>query len=495
MSDHPFDRYADFTDLTLLKEYSERPLRKCLRVNTLKMSVEDFTKYAQEKGWELKQVPWCSEGFFVDRPLDPSTSLRARGDTVREPLGKDLLHMLGHTYIQEASSMLPVALLDPKPGEAVLDMAAAPGSKSTQIAAQMGNTGTLIANDMQEARLRTLVTALNRLGVTNVRVTKKVGQWFAKNMTARFDRVLIDAPCTGQGTSRKDPTALTYCSPHSIGKNAKLQRELLEAAIHAVKIGGRIVYSTCTLTPEENEDVVISVLKKFEGQVEVVDPRTLKMVNGKWQMDKAIEDSIRVQASLQQNHQSPINNYPFLRLWPQTYDSEGFFCAVLTKTGPTRDIEKVEALKLREEWMPKARKREITEFLQERFHAELVTDNDVLLENGERIRITNEKTMKFPLPCPHVIIGLPFGKLLQKSPIKLDHDFVTLRGSQAKDGIVDLTEEQWRELIRGQDCAYEGQLEGHILLRYNGLCIGRGRVSEGKIRNHLPRWMIQLRSS
>lgn len=476
MQDHPFDRYAGFTDLKLLKEFSEKPLRKCMRINTLKMDREDFTKYAIERRWELGEVPWCSDGFFIDR------------EDRSEPLGKDLLHMLGHTYIQEASSMLPVALLDPQPGERILDMAAAPGSKSTQIAARMQNTGVLVANDMQEARLHTLITALNRLGILNTIVTKKMGQWFSKHMTARFDRVLIDAPCTGQGTSRKDPSALQYCSEHSIGKNAKLQRELLESAIHAVKIGGRIVYSTCTLTPEENEEVVISMLKKFEGKVEILDPRGLKIENEKLKIDQAIQDSFIVQNNLQ----SSIFNLPFLRIWPQTYNTEGFFCAVLTKTGPTRDIEKHETVKMKEEWMPKARVQEIKDFIQERFGTQMIGEDEVLLQNNDRAWITNHDCLKFPLACPHRYIGLPFAKLLDRAPVRLDHDFVTLRGSGVKQNIIDLEDSQWETLIKGQDFDSDPEILGHILLRYKGICIGRGRAKEGRCKNQLPRWVIQM---
>ncbi len=477
--DHPFDRYAGFTNLSKLKEFSEKPLRKCLRVNTLKMPVNDFKNYAKEKGWELEDVPWCSEGFFIDRP-DRS-----------EPLGKDFLHMLGCTYIQEASSMLPVALLDPQPGERILDMAAAPGSKSTQIADRMGNTGVLVANDMQEGRLRTLVTALQRLGVINTLVTKKMGQWFGKHMTARFDRVLIDAPCTGQGTSRKDSSALKYCSIHSIGKNAKLQRELLESAIHACKIGGRIVYSTCTLTPEENEETVISVLRKFEGLVEVVDPRELGKW-GNWELGKAIEDSEVVQQSYFPSSQVP--KLSFLRIWPHTYDTEGFFCAVLTKTGPTRPIEKHEVVKMKEEWLPKARVSEITEFLKERFGTPVITEEEILLKNSDRLWLTNKDVLKFPLPVRHYAVGLPFGKILERAPIKLDQDLVTLRGSSSDTNIVDLTDDDWNELLLGQDIDCDAELLGHVLLRYKGFCVGRGRARDGRLKNHLPRWMIQLKS-
>src|SRR3989338_899285 len=208
---HPFDRYAPFTDVAVLKEASERPLRKSIRVNTLKWRVSDFLMWAKEKEWSLEQVPWCAEGFFIDR-IDR-----------KRALGKELRHLLGHFYIQEAASMLPVSLLDPKPGECILDMSAAPGSKTTQIAALMRERGVIVANDVQEKRIWTLKTALHRLGVINCVITKKSGQWFAKHMAERFDRVLIDAPCTAQGISRKDITALQYSSLQGIEKAAYLQ--------------------------------------------------------------------------------------------------------------------------------------------------------------------------------------------------------------------------------------------------------------------------------
>ena len=233
---HALDRYAVFTDLQVLQEISKKPLRKSLRVNTLKSSLEEVKKWGEKQGWKLNPVPWCREGFFVER-------------TDEKALGKDLLHQLGAIYLQEAASMLPVELLDPKPGEEILDLCAAPGSKTTQIAAKMENTGVIVANDVQEKRLWTLHAALQRAGILNTILTSKNGEWFGGHLTECFDRVLCDAPCSAQGIARKDPDALKLGTPKHIEKLKQMQLKLLEAAIHATKIGGRIVYSTCTLTP------------------------------------------------------------------------------------------------------------------------------------------------------------------------------------------------------------------------------------------------------
>ena len=178
----------------LSKKASRRPLRPSLRVNLLKTSVQAFKERADKRRWKLEQVPWCNEGFFVEA---------AKNETI----GRDLLHRIGYFYIQEAASMLPVALLDPKPGEKILDLCAAPGSKTTQIASKMQGKGVVVANDVQEKRLWVLRSSLQRSGVTNAIVTKRVGQGFAK-WTEQFDRVLCDAPCTALGTSRKDSDAI-----------------------------------------------------------------------------------------------------------------------------------------------------------------------------------------------------------------------------------------------------------------------------------------------
>lgn len=467
---HPFDRYAKFTNLALLKEYSAKPLRRCVRVNTILSSVEKLTQWGTEKGWQLEPVPWCKEGFFVER----------EDRTV--PLGKDLMHLLGHFYFQEASSMLPVELLDPQPGENILDMAAAPGSKSTQIAAKMRGRGVLVANDMEDRRIKTLREALNRSGVTNVIITKKIGQWFGENMTGRFDRVLIDAPCTAQGTVRKDAQALNFTSDHSIGKAAKLQRELLESAVHATKIGGRIVYSTCTLCPEENEEVVRSILNKFSTQLEVSDPRKMSVNGAEKKLGAAVKDSLKVQGS--------AGDMPLLRIWPHTYDTEGFFCAVLTKTAPTRPAEKVEIKHLREKPLPVGVQREIRTFLRTRYGTDIVEDGEQILDRGDHLVLTTDQVLKFKLPTVDYAAGLPFGKRLRDVPVYIDHEMAVLRGSAATENSYTVDDGQLQQLLQGKDIACDSSLRNHVLLHYRGLCIGRGRAYMGTLKNHLPRWMI-----
>ncbi|MDD5055917.1 MAG: SAM-dependent methyltransferase [Candidatus Peribacteraceae bacterium] len=525
-----FDRYADFTDLKALNEWSLKPLRKSLRVNTLKCSTDELLKWGKAKNWMLEPVPWCKEAFFIDR-VD-------RG----EALGKDLLHLLGYFYMQEAASMLPVTLLDPQPGDRVLDMSAAPGSKTTQIADALAATqrinkehlsaraesrgdkcsypdgghgstpltmtnqsrGLLIANDVQEKRIWGMLSNLQRCGVVDVIVTKKVGQWFTGNMTEMFDRVLCDAPCTAQGTVRKDSDALTYCSLDNIGKMAKLQRELLESAVHACKVGGRIVYSTCTLTPEENEDVVLSILNKFGDQLEVVDPyeaRSDKREATSGFFDQAIQDSHNVQDWLRREN-LPLTAYrlPLLRLWPQTYDTEGFFCAVLQKKAPTRQRKWKDQEIHRWSLVANARMKEAKDRLADWFGTPFMRDDEVLVESKEQMMIVPQAAIEFRLPVNPYLAGLPFAKLTNHGLPRLSHEMTTLRGREATKQVIVLSEEEMRQSLKGVNVRFDqtNVRDGDVLLAIDSpafgrpILFGRGMLKQGTILNRLPREVVRM---
>ncbi len=465
----PLDRYAPFTDLAALKAASAKPLRKCIRVNTLKTTVETVKQWAVDHGWKLDPVPWCPEGFFIDR------------EDRTEALGKDLLHLLGHVYLQEASSMLPPVLLDPKPGETVLDMCAAPGSKTTQIAAMMQGRGAIVANEVQEKRMWTLNTACQRSGVTNVILTKKVGQWFGKHMTEQFDRVLCDAPCSAQGTVRKDSDALNFCGPENIAKMARLQMEVLEAAVHAAKVGGMIVYSTCTLTPEENEGVVLNTLNKFCEQLEGVDLQVL-------QMEQAIGDSMLVQKSM-----NPGIHAPCLRIWPQTYDTEGFFCAVLRKIAPTRPREHCASVLRREEPFAKHMEMEIRKRIADMYGTDFVHEGEMLVHRGDLVLLTTESAASQHLPVVDYGMGLPYAKGLKDGRFRITDELATARGIEATNNVLNLSESDLEELLEGQNIECLDTAHGDQLLHWDGLAIGRGLAKEGYLKNRLSRWIVQLK--
>ncbi len=301
------ERYSQMTDWDEFKKYSLSFLRRSIRVNTLKISVVDCKKRL-EKDWKLDPIPWCREGFWIDH--------KGKGDEYRRDIGNTVEHQLGYIYIQEAASMVPPVVLDPKPGELVLDMCASPGSKASQIAQYMGNEGMLIANDFQGKRLAALGINIQRMSISNEIITLMKGHQFARAGLA-FDRVLVDAPCSGTGTIRKSLKTLRIWNPNMVKKIAGEQRRLIETGFSILKEGGTMVYSTCSLEPEENEGIVDYLLTKYpQAQVEKISLKGLKR-------GTIIEE-------FEGKKYSP-EVQKCLRLWPQDNDTEGFFVAKITK--------------------------------------------------------------------------------------------------------------------------------------------------------------------
>lgn len=278
----------------------QRPLRRSIRVNTLKISVEDFLTLVAPYGWQLTPVPWCAEGFWIERDDEDAV-----------PLGSTAEHLSGLFYIQEASSMLPVAALfaEGNTPERVMDVAAAPGSKTTQIAAQMGNRGAILANEFSASRVKVLHANISRCGIHNVALTHFDGRVFGAALPEVFDAILLDAPCSGEGVVRKDPDALKNWSVESNLEIAATQRELIESAFHALRPGGTLVYSTCTLNRDENEDVCLWLKAQYPDAVEFLPLNDL----------------------FASAHEA-VTPDGFLHVFPQIYDCEGFFVARLRKT-------------------------------------------------------------------------------------------------------------------------------------------------------------------
>ncbi len=289
------ERYEEF------KRYSTAYLRKCLRVNTLKTSVKALRARLEEK-WRLTPVPWCPEGFWIEKK-----------GAARYDIGNLAEHQLGYLYIQEAASMIPPIVLAPRPGEKVLDLCAAPGSKTTQLAAMLQNKGVLVANDVDWQRLKPLGINLQRCGVTNTVVLLKSNR---RLPTAFFDKVLVDAPCTGTGTVRKSLKTLRMWSPGLVKRMARDQRRLLQQGFELLKPGGVLVYSTCTLEPEEDEGVVSWLLEQHD------DARLEEI-----EID--IQRSPAVTAWEGKEFHPDVEKC--LRIYPQDNDTEGFFVAKVRK--------------------------------------------------------------------------------------------------------------------------------------------------------------------
>ena len=296
-------RYCALTDFEAFKKASLSYPRKSIRVNTLKVSVGELKKRL-EKNWNLEQVPWCKEGFWIEH------SKKERRD-----IGNLIEHSLGYFYIQEAASMIPPIVLEPKPDDIILDIAASPGSKTTQIAQYMQNKGILIANDYTYERMKPLSINLQRCGVTNAAITLMEGQWFKKS-GIEFDKVLVDAPCSGTGTIRKSLKTIGIWNPDMVRRLSITQKQLIETGFNLLKEGGVLVYSTCSLEPEENEEVVSFLINKYENA---------KLEEIKLNLKK----SYAILEFENKKYNEEIKKC--LRIWPQDNDTEGFFVAKIRK--------------------------------------------------------------------------------------------------------------------------------------------------------------------
>lgn len=292
-------------------ESLERPRAVALRFNPLKgeRPVLPFVG---------APVPWEPEGFYYDPETRP---------------GLHVYHEAGVYYLQEASAMAPVALLDPKPGERVCDLCAAPGGKTTQIAGRMLGQGFLVCNEINPKRAKILSRNIERMGVANALVTNEHPETLASRFPGFFDRVLVDAPCSGEGMFRKEEAAVTDWSQETVQMCARRQREILDSAARLVRPGGRLVYSTCTFAPEEDEETVAAFL---EAHPEF----TPEPVEAPWFVS---------------------GENASYRMWPHRLLGEGHFAAVLRKTqGESGEVPACPGEKCPKAWESFAKELHIT---------------------------------------------------------------------------------------------------------------------------------------
>ena len=292
-------RYEKLTDINEFREITTKFLRRSIRINTLKADVLDI-KSRLEKNFTLTKVPWHEDSFFID------------GE--RRDVGNTIEHSLGYFYIQEAASLIPPPVLNPDKNDIILDMAAAPGSKTTQLASLMENNGLIIANDIKYDRLKSLYINLQRCGVLNTIITLHD---FTKVNDFKFDKILLDAPCSGTGAIRKSLGTLKMWNPNMIKRISKLQKKLIVTAFENLKENGTLVYSTCSLEPEENEAVINFLLSKYENaKLEEIKIDNIKRSNPILEFEGNF-------------YNKEIKKC--LRIWPQDNNTEGFFVAKISK--------------------------------------------------------------------------------------------------------------------------------------------------------------------
>lgn len=301
---------------SFLKSY-EQERHQALRVNTGKMKSDVFWALAP---FHLRPVPWVKEGFYYEAADRP---------------GKHPYHEAGLYYIQEPSAMSVAALAAAEPGERILDLCAAPGGKTTQLAAAMGGQGLLVSNEIHPARAKILAQNVERMGIPNALVTNESPASLVERFPAFFDRVIVDAPCSGEGMFRKEEQATIQWSPENVALCAERQSEILESAANMLRPGGRLVYSTCTFAPEENEGTIFAFLKKHpEFSVEAV-PAYEGFDTGHPEWLPGWEEEVKEQGAsgeqLQEQLQEQLRRT--FRLWPHRLEGEGHFVAILKKAG------------------------------------------------------------------------------------------------------------------------------------------------------------------
>ena len=278
-----------------------------LRVNTLKITTEEFEKICP---FEIKKIPWVPNGYFYNLEDQPA----------RHPY-----YFAGLYYIQEPSAMTPASLLPVLPGDKVLDLCAAPGGKTTELGAKLKDQGVLVCNDISNSRAKALLKNVEIIGVRNAAVVSEAPGKLAKCFEEYFDKILVDAPCSGEGMFRKQPSIMKNWEQYGVDYYNNLQKEIILDAARMLKPGGYMVYSTCTFSPEENEGTVKFLKENFE-EFHVVDAMAVaKEIYG----DRV--DYTGFAPGHPEWADAPEEVKDCIRLWPHKINGEGHFVTLLRK--------------------------------------------------------------------------------------------------------------------------------------------------------------------
>lgn len=425
---------------------------QALRFNTLKVqSPEERMRILKVLGISSdKRVSWANEAYYFDENVRP---------------GKHPYHEMGLYYIQEPSAMSAAALLAPKPGMRVLDLCAAPGGKSTQLATYLGDSGLLVSNEINTQRSRILSQNIERMGIKNAIVTNEDSFVLASHLPGFFNAIQVDAPCSGEGMFRKLPEAIEQWSMENVAICAARQKEILDNAAVMLKPGGTIVYSTCTFSKEENEDVIEYFLEKHS--------------------DFTLEE--------------------MERFWPHKVDGEGHFVAKLVRRGSVdtgfksdRQTKKIKNNKNRKNETKPALTKENMKLLSE-FLDETISDDMAALIKNSRLVMFGEQLYR--LPDMEVDIkglkvqraGLHIGEF-KKQRFEPSHSLaLALKLSEAKN-VVKLTcdNPQTIGFFNGQSVMLSDEQaaeckKGWALVCVDGYPAGWGKVNGTQVKNHYPK--------
>ncbi len=465
------DRIAGF----LGSEYNEflsslrHPAIIGLRVNILKITANEFIHRSSLK---LSPVPWCLNGFIVGSGEE---------GTIQVLHGTHPYHSAGLYYLQEPSAMAAAETLAPRPGEKILDLAAAPGGKATHLAAIMNNVGLLVANEIHPKRVWDLAENLERCGVTNAIVVNETPQRLADHFGEYFDRVLLDAPCSGEGMFRKSEVSRREWKPELVRSCAIRQSIILEQAARMVKPGGRIAYTTCTYSPEENEGVIDGFLVQHpEFDLEII-----PNVPGYY---PAQPEWISL---------SPDNRVNLaIRIWPHRTQGEGHFIALLLKRDssgkyPSNDLTKTGLLSNRHTKVKSSGKAK--SFLDDFCRANLTIafDGSKLMINGSYIyQVLDDSPECTGLHVIHP--GWWLGSI-NKGRFTPSHSLAMgIKCDQARH-LLTLTpgDQRLSAYFKGESLTNSG-VDGWVLVSVDGYPVGWGKRVQNVIKNFYPHGLRRL---
>ena len=407
---------------------------KGIRINNL--LVNDVYELIKKLPFKMQELNFLDSGFKLNETYSG--------------IGKLILHHAGTFYVQEPSAMIPVCVLDPKPGDRVLDLCAAPGGKSTQIASMLNNKGLLFANEISRSRCNILISNLERMGIKNAIVFSKRPIDLCDDYCDYFDRVLVDAPCSGEGMFRKNPDAISHWSiEHTKGCSFR-QKEILGLAAKTVRPGGTLVYSTCTFSTVENEEII------------------------KWFLDKNSDfklEPIDVCFGEKSKFDSIISNASYMRRIYPFHGGEGQFVAKLKREGNTRiDFRK---------FINHSKIKCFSQFWEQTFD-----------EPIPKIININDKIMIVPDNMPKIkdflVAGIFAGRLKNDRFIPNHHLFkCKIKIKQNKLLNLSLSDKDALNFIKGQEI--NTNCKGYCGVRVDGIPLGFGKASNGKLKNHYPK--------
>ncbi|MCD8371315.1 MAG: RsmB/NOP family class I SAM-dependent RNA methyltransferase [Clostridiales bacterium] len=449
-----------------------------LRFNTLKDNLDAMVS-RHEGRFGLRPVPWCREGFYYEESTRP---------------GRHPYHEAGVYYLQEPSAMAAVELLNPKPGERVLDLCAAPGGKTSHIAERLHGDGLLVSNEIHPARAKILSQNVERMGVENAIVMNEDSTRLSQRFPDFFDRILVDAPCSGEGMFRKDERARTEWSAANVRNCVRMQEEIQDRASQMLKPGGRLVYSTCTFAPEEDEQAAEAFLERHP------DFHLLPAPDGwsAWGLSQGCPEWTK-------NKELDIEHT--VRIWPQRTEGEGHFLALFEKKpqsvlpafGSTRREEKTgrgggqkpaprmdrEEILCMRHWFDES----LTEHGKERFFRRRERTRETMTLFGDQVYRLPEPFGEGELSGLHVLRpGLHLGTL-KKNRFEPSHALALFFHADDVRHAVDYPAEsgEIRAYLAGESLPAEGSRKGWTLVCTDGYSIGWAKASGGILKNHYPK--------